>query len=86
MTAMAAPADMIKNIFTSKKWGRRTMIDLAVGTRFYYRGRLCEVIEVGSKSRYCEGCVIRRDTCIELECDPEARHDGKEVCFKWVED
>ena len=62
------------------------MIDLAVGTRFYYRGRLCEVVEVGSKSRYCEGCVIRRDTCIDLECDPEARHDGKEVCFKWVED
>ena len=61
------------------------MIELSIGTRFYYKGRLCEVVEM--EQGHCMECVIKeyRD-CVSLVCAYRARHDNKSVCFKWVEE
>ena len=62
------------------------MIDLAIGTRFYYKGRLCEVVE--PQSERCRECAVSYgfDECMMLDCRPSCRHDDKEVCFKRIEE
>ena len=62
------------------------MIELAIGTRFYYKGRLCEVVEIGYKLGCCFECDISDSKCDIMSCTPISRHDGKNVCFKWVEE
>ena len=62
------------------------MIDLAIGTRFYFKGRLCEVVE--PQSDRCRECVVSYGyvECSMFVCRPSLRQDGKNVCFKWVEE
>ena len=60
------------------------MIDLAIGTRFYYKGKLFEVVD--AQSGCCRECAIGYDFCTILECNYPFRHDGKSVCFKLVEE
>ena len=61
------------------------MIDLAIGTRFRYDGILYKVVEAQLWS--CRECDFRYDSCgIWLACTPEFRKDGKDVCFKFVEE
>ena len=60
-----------------------TIIELAIGARFYYEGKFCEVTETEIDFR-CEKCVFEADidTCGKTECLAKERHDGKSVCFK----
>ena len=60
------------------------MIELAIGTRFYYKGRLCEVVEI--KYDHCSECVMEYSDCVSLLCEHEDRQDNTEICFKWVEE
>lgn len=60
------------------------MIDLAIGTRFRYYGKLFEVVD--AQSGCCRECAIGYDFCIMLECNYAFRHDGKNVYFKLVEE
>ena len=60
------------------------MIELAIGTRFYYKGRLCEVVEV--ELDHCSECVMEYSDCVSLLCEYEDRQDNTEICFKWVEE
>ena len=64
------------------------MIDLAIGTRFYYKGKLCEVVELEDEYDYCKcsKCDISLNECGVMNCSKKSREDGKSVCFKWVED
>lgn len=59
------------------------MIDLAVGTRFYYNGKYCEVVETEQDYK-CAECDLSLNECCNMGCGSEAREDGKNVCFKWV--
>ena len=59
-------------------------IELSIGTRFYYKGRLCEVVETAFD--HCSECVMECSDCVSLLCESENRHDNTEICFKWVED
>ena len=61
------------------------MIDLALGTRFYYKGKLCKVVETEYEYR-CSECALSIDECSVMNCASVAREDGKNICFKWVED
>lgn len=61
------------------------MIDLAVGTRFYYNGKYCEVVETEQDYK-CAECDLSLNECCNMGCGSEAREDGKNVCFKWVKD
>lgn len=63
-------------------------IDLSVGTRFKYDGKLIKVVEgEGTMQNDCEDCVfnISDDWCGYLICGNEYRTDGKHVYFKEVE-
>lgn len=61
------------------------MIEMTVGSRFWYDRRLCEVAETEIDFR-CEKCVFDADryTCENTECRAAKRHDGKSVCYKEV--
>ncbi len=59
------------------------MIDLAVGARFYYNGKYCEVVETEQDYK-CAECDLSLNECCNMGCGSEAREDGKNVCFKWV--
>lgn len=61
------------------------MIDLAVGTRFYYNGKLCKVVETEHDYK-CAECDLSINECCNMSCGSGAREDGKNVCFKWVKD
>lgn len=60
------------------------MIELAIGTRFYYKGRLCEVVKM--KPEFCEKCVMHSDDCNMMAYTSMSRQDNTEICFKWVEE
>ena len=60
------------------------MIELAIGTIFRYDGILCKVVE--AQSGCCIECAMGYDFCIMLECNYAFRQDGKNVCFKLVEE
>ena len=61
------------------------MIEVALGERFYYNGKLCEVVETEHDYR-CAECDLSINECCNMSCGSEAREDGKNICFKWVED
>lgn len=63
------------------------MVEMTVGSRFFYDGKLCEVVE--TKAGFaCDRCVFDEDryTCDNTECRASKRHDGKYVCFKEVKE
>ena len=60
-----------------------TIVELPIGTRFYYHGRLWEVVEAREQRKEC---VIYYIEGISVMCVAKARQDGKNVCFKWIED
>ena len=61
------------------------MIDLAVGARFYYNGKLCKVVETEHDYK-CAECDLSINECCNMSCGSGAREDGRNVCFKWVKD
>ena len=64
------------------------MIELPIGTRFYYKGRPCEVVELEDEYDYCKcsKCDMSFNECSVMNCSLKSRKDGKSVCFKWVEE
>ena len=64
------------------------MVDLAVGTEFYYKGSLCKVFEAGHEHDYdkCSRCDMSLSECSIMNCASGARKDGKSVYFKWIGD
>lgn len=60
------------------------MVELTVGSRFWYKGKLYEVVE--SESGYmCRECVFLADgKCKKSKCYSDERHDGKIVYFSEV--
>ena len=63
---------------------RRIMFEFTVGTRFYYKGKLCEVIEQGNW--ICRDCVFFRKSAFkEMICNENFRRDHNWVLFKEVE-
>ena len=62
------------------------MIEVAVGKRFYYNGKQCEVVEAEPGHNKCSECDLSSNGCCDLVCSSVLRADDTEVCFKWVED
>ena len=61
------------------------MIEVAVGERFYYNGKYCEVVEAEPGHNKCSECDLASNGCCDLVCSSALRADDTEVCFKWVE-
>ena len=57
------------------------MVEMTIGSRFYYKNRLYEVVE--NESGYtCKGCVFLVDMsckCKKPKCYSPERHDRKPV-------
>ena len=62
------------------------MIELSIGTRFYYKGRLCEVVELEDEYDRCSKCGLFIYDCRMMNCRSTLREDGKNVCFKWIKE
>lgn len=59
------------------------MLDLTIGSRFYYKNKLCEVKE-GSCS---DNCVFNgTQKCCKLKCKSTNRQDKTDVCFSKVDE
>lgn len=62
---------------------RRIMFEFTVGTRFYYKGKLCEVIERGDY--HCSSCMFYCESaCKNTICQEDLRRDHNWVLFKEV--
>ena len=60
------------------------MIELAVETKFYYKGKLCEVSD--EECIHCTNCVFTDDlaSCRMFACEQKERKDKTGVFFKRV--
>ena len=55
------------------------MIELIVGSRFYYEDKLCEVVKGGCSSG---NCVFKNSNkCHKINCDSYERYDRTDVIF-----
>ena len=74
------------------------MIDLPIGTKFYFDDKLVEVVECDMESK-CSSCVFHKQIfegydydeyipcCSVMNCWYDSRHDRrKDVCFKEVKE
>ena len=62
------------------------MIELAVGTRFRYKGNIYKVVEVECDYDRCSKCdmSLNLNECSIMNCASKSREDGKSVCFLWM--
>ena len=72
------------------------MLDLAIGTKFYFENDLIEVVEGDCKDHdMCSKCIFidkkeygddEQDYCFNFECMSCDRKDKKDVYFKKIEE
>ena len=60
------------------------MVELTIGSRFYYKDKLCKVIEGDCSLKGCVFMNIRKFD--KAKCCSDERHDGKQVYFKEVKE
>lgn len=60
------------------------MIELAVGTRFRYKGNIYKVVETEHDYYRCSECDMPIGGCGMMKCGSIEREDGKYVCFRWM--
>ncbi len=63
------------------------MIELPIGTRFYFKGKLCEVSD--RECIHCMNCVLNTEDyelCKMFVCEKSERKDGVGVFFEIVEE
>lgn len=52
------------------------MIELPIGTRFYYKGELCEVSECMHCMATCAFNIANYEVCRMFACEKSKRKDG----------
>ena len=61
------------------------MIELTVGSRFYYKNELCEVVLDDNKSSPYLKCIFNnKKKCVKFKCIRTVRHDDNNVYFVYV--
>lgn len=63
------------------------MVEMTVGSRFWYKDKLCEVVETETDF-ICGKCAFTLDVrkCRKAKCSVVDRHDGKSVYFMEVKE
>ena len=62
------------------------MVELTIGSRFWYKDKLCEVVE---GECFANNCVYKHmNKCIKVKakCSKNIRYDKKNVYFKEVKE
>ena len=62
------------------------MIELPIGTRFYFKGKLCEVSECTHCMNTCGFNIANYEVCRMFACEKSERKDGIGVFFEIVEE
>ena len=62
------------------------MIELPIGTRFYFKGKLCEVSECTHYMTTCVFNIANYEVCRMFACEKSERKDGIGVFFEIVEE
>lgn len=61
------------------------MVEMTVGSRFWYKDKLCEVVKYEDDGPLCGRCVFNGTAkCQKAKCCASERHDGNSVFFKEV--
>lgn len=63
------------------------MVELTVGSRFWYKDKLLEVVKYEDDGPLCGRCVFDTDIrkCRKAKCCESKRRDGNAVYFKEIE-
>lgn len=63
------------------------MVEMTIGSRFWYKDKLCEVVKEGNGIG-CDICVFDEGSrkCEKSKCTIIERHDGNSVFFKEVKE
>lgn len=65
---------------------RKIMFEFTVGTRFYYKGELCEVSECMHCMATCVFNIENYEVCKMFVCENSKRKDGVGVFFERVKE
>lgn len=62
------------------------MVEMTVGSRFWYKDKLCEVVGFSEKGFPCKGCIFTSfpGKCKKSKCFADERHDRKSVYYREV--
>ena len=62
------------------------MVELTVGSRFWYKDKLCEVVKCENNGQICGRCAFNgKLKCGKAKCCASERRDGNTVYFNEVE-
>ena len=64
------------------------MVEMTIGSRFWYKGKLCEVVKYEDDGPLCGRCEFDGNDrkCGKTKCCASERHDGYSVFFKEVKE
>lgn len=63
------------------------MVELTVGSRFWYDGKLCEVVKYNDDGPLCGRCEFNgKSKCRKAKCCASERRDGNAVYFREVKE
>lgn len=59
-------------------------LELPIGSRFYYKGRIYEVVKSDEGRWGCPKCALfdEHEICSVMNCDKRYRHDKKSISSK----
>lgn len=64
---------------------RLKMVELTIGSRFYFKDKLLEVVKYEDDGPLCGRCEFNgKLKCGKAKCCASERHDGESVYFKEV--
>ena len=62
------------------------MVEMTVGSRFWYKNKLCEVVKYNDDGPLCGRCEFNgKLKCKKTKCCESERRDGNAVYFKEIE-
>lgn len=63
------------------------MVEMTIGSRFWYKDKLLEVVKYEGVGKLCERCVfLDKVKCGKAKCCASERRDGNSVYFKEVKE
>lgn len=63
------------------------MVEMTIGSRFWYKGKLCEVVKYKDDGQSCGRCEFNgKLKCGKAKCCASERRDGNAVYFREVKE
>ena len=63
------------------------MVELAIGSKFWYKDKLLKVVKYEDDEPLCVRCIFFGTAkCSKQKCNASERHDGNSVYFREVKE